>query len=235
MSFNESTARRFADQATLVRELSLHIAADLRAAIATRGVGSLLVSGGKSPLALFDCLRGEALDWQRVEVGLADERWVDAADPSSNEKLVRDHLLQGAAAAARFSGLKNAASTPDLGAADAWTRLGRVARPFDVVVLGMGDDGHTASLFPHSPNLALALDSTAAPGCVGMQSPTAPSARLSLNLSALLDSRRIVLLLLGDAKWRVYETATGAGSAHDMPVRSVLRQQHTPVEVFWAP
>ena len=76
--------------------------------------------------------------------------------------------------------------------------MARVPRPFDVTVLGMGDDGHTASLFPHSPNLHAALDPSAAAGCVGMRAPTEPHARLSLNLAALLDSRQVYILILGD-------------------------------------
>jgi 6-phosphogluconolactonase len=160
---------------------------------------------------------------------------VDPADAGSNEKLVRDVLLRGAAAAARFAGVKNAAASPDLGAVSAWETFARVPRPFDVTVLGMGDDGHTASLFPHSPNLRSALDPSAAAGCVGMWAPTEPHARLSLNLSALLDSRRVYILILGEAKWRTFTTANGPGPLEDMPVRAVLRQDRTPVEVVWAP
>jgi len=170
-----------------------------------------------------------------VCVALADERWVEPTDESSNEKLVRDVLLRGPAAAARFSGLKNAAPSPDLGAVSAWETFARVPRPFDVTVLGLGDDGHTASLFPHSPNLRSALDRSAAAGCVGMRAPTAPQARLSLNLSALLDSRRVLILITGEAKWRTYSAAGEPGPVEDMPVRAVLREQRTPVEVVWAP
>lgn len=231
----EPLISRFPDVDTLARELAARIAENLRTAIAARGTASLIVSGGKSPIKLFANLRTQALDWSRVCVGLADERWVEPSDPASNEKLVRDHLLKDAAAAARFSGLKNAAPTPDLGAVSAWETFARVPRPFDTVILGMGDDGHTASLFPHSPNLARALSPAAAAGCIGMWSPTAPQARLSLNLSALLDSRRIVLLLGGESKWQVYLAASQAGAAEEMPIRTVLRQERTPVDVVWAP
>jgi 6-phosphogluconolactonase len=180
-------------------------------------------------------LRAEDLDWSAVCVALADERWVDPSDPASNEKLVRDVLLQGPAAAARFQGLKNGAPTPDMGAVSAWETFARVPRPFDATVLGMGDDGHTASLFPGSPNLPNALDPAAAAGCVGMRAPAAPRPRLSLNLSALLDSRRIVVLITGDAKWRTYLAACAPGPEQEMPVRAVLRQTRAPVEVMWSP
>jgi 6-phosphogluconolactonase len=228
-------ARQFADLETLSNELAAQIAASLRAAIAARGLASLVVSGGRSPVRLFELLRTEPLEWARVCVALADERWVSPQDDASNERLVRDVLLKDQAAAARFHGLKNGAPTPDLGAVSAWETFARVPRPFDAVVLGMGDDGHTASLFPRSPNLPNALNTAASAGCVGMWSPAAPHSRMSLNLSALLDARRVVVLIAGESKWRTYTTACAPGPALDMPVRAVLRQARTPVDVMWSP
>lgn len=149
--------------------------------------------------------------------------------------MVREALLRDRAGAARFSGLKNPAPSPDVGAAAAWSASAYLRRPVDVTVLGMGDDGHTASLFPGSPRLARALDLEAPEGCIAMRSPSPPHARISLNLSALLDSRRILIFLLGEAKWRAYAAASAAGSVEQMPVRAVLRQARVPVEVVWAP
>jgi 6-phosphogluconolactonase len=224
----------YSDLDTLSSALADKIAAALRAALAERGAASLVVSGGKTPVTLFRMLRAKDLDWGRVSIALADERWVEPSSADSNEHLVRSELLHDKAAAARFIGLKNAAPTPDIGAVSAWETFARVPRPFDAVVLGMGDDGHTASLFPNSPNLARALNPAAAAGCVGMWAPTPPQARLSLNLTALLDARRIVILLNGASKRRTYESASGPGPEAEMPVRAVLRQTRTPVEVMWA-
>jgi 6-phosphogluconolactonase len=232
---SEPAAQRFADLDTLSRDLAAQIAASLATAIGARGLASLVVSGGRSPVKLFENLRSRPLDWGRVCVALADERWVAPEDAASNERLVRDFLLKDLAASARFLGLKNGAPTPDLGAVSAWETFARVPRPFDAVILGMGDDGHTASLFPGSPNLPSALNRSAAAGCIGMWSPVAPHPRLSLNLTALLDSRRIVLLMTGESKWRTYAAACAAGPAEDMPVRAVLRQSRTPVDVMWSP
>ncbi len=231
----EPPAIRYPDLGSLSRRQSESIASDLAAAIAARGLASLVVSGGRSPVKLFECLRAQELDWSRVCVALADERWVDPSDPDSNERLVHDALLKERAAVARFHGLKNAAPTPDRGAVLAWKTFADVPRPFDVAVLGMGDDGHTASLFPGSPSLSAALDETASAGCVGMRAPTPPRERLSLNLAALLDSRRIVILITGEAKWRTYVAASQPGPAQLMPVRAVLRQRRTPVDVVWSP
>jgi 6-phosphogluconolactonase len=173
------TVQRFQNTSELTTHLADTITADLRRAVEARGLASLVVSGGRSPVPLFEKLRVQALDWARICVGLVDERWVEPNDPDSNERLVRENLLKDAAAAARFAGLKNAAPSPDLGAVSAWETYARVPRPFDVTVLGMGDDGHTASLFPSSPNLESALNPTAIAGCVGMRSPTPPQARIS--------------------------------------------------------
>ena len=235
MSSVVTELKRYPSIDTLARDVASGIAANLARGIAERGIASLVVSGGRTPVKLFEQLRLQTIDWSRVCVALADERWVEPTDPGSNEKLVRDVLLKERAVGARFSGLKNTAPSPDLGAVSAWETFARVPRPFDVTVLGMGDDGHTASLFPGSPNLHSALNPAASAGCVGMWAPVAPHPRLSLNLSALLDSRRVLILIEGEAKMRTYTLASAAGDVEQMPVRAVLRQSRVPVEVLWAP
>ena len=154
MTSSPVEVKRYPDAAALAARLAADIAASLSQAVAQRSLASLVVSGGNSPLELFQALSVRPLDWSHVCVALADERWVDPTEAGSNEKLVRDVLLHGAAAAARFAGLKNAAPSPELGAVSAWETFARVPRPFDVTVLGMGDDGHTASLFPALAELA---------------------------------------------------------------------------------
>ena len=235
MMNSEPQVQRYADIDTSSRALALQIAANLGLALGARGLASLVVSGGRSPVRLFEILRTQPLDWGRVCIALADERWVRPEDAASNERLVRDVLLKDRAASARFHGLKNGAPTPDLGAVSAWETFARVPRPFDAVVLGMGDDGHTASLFPGSPNLPSALNASAVAGCVGMRSPVPPHPRLSLNLTALLGSRRIVVLITGESKLRTLAAACAPGPVEDMPVRAVLRQTRTPVDVIWSP
>ncbi len=226
---------RFPDATALAHALAGEVKVDLEEAVDVRGSASLVVSGGTTPKRLFASLSGETLPWDKVWVTLADERWVETADPASNERLVREHLLLNAAAAAHFVGLKNPAPTPEAGADWACRALTRVPHPYDVVMLGMGLDGHTASLFPGSLALARALDPTTAPGCVAINALTAPHARVSLNLSALLDARRIVLHIEGEAKWQVYQRARAAGSLAEMPVRAILQQKEVPVDVYWSP
>jgi len=226
---------RFNDASDLADRLSERIAEGLRAALTVRGAASLIVSGGKTPQALFQRLARAPLDWGQVWIGLADERWVGTGEAASNERFVREHLLVSEAAAARFIGMKNAAADPVLGAASTWNAYKRIPRPFDFVLLGMGDDGHTASLFPGSPALQSALDLHSAPACVAMVAPVDPCSRLSLNLPALTDTREIIIASTGESKWRVFRAACAAGSELEYPVRAILRQDRAPVDFFWAP
>ena len=225
---------RFIDADTLAEALATAIQRVLRIAIAARGRASLVVSGGRTPQRFFNRLAALPLDWRKVVITLADERWVEIDSPSSNEQLVRRELLRDEAANAQFIGLKSH-HVLSVGAQTAWRALADMPRPFDAIVLGMGDDGHTASLFPASPQLADALNSALPPDCVVMLAPVAPQARVSLNLAALLNSRRIVLHLQGAEKWAAYQQARVAGPIELMPVRAVLHQHLVPIEVFWSP
>jgi 6-phosphogluconolactonase len=226
---------RFPDPLALAHALSGEIKVDLEEAIGARGVASLVLSGGRTPVRLLQQLGTEKVDWPKVWITLSDERWVDTSSEDSNERLIRDHLLARLSAPAHFVGLKNPAPTPEAGADWAWRSLSRVQHPYDVVVLGMGHDGHTASLFPGSLALARALDASTPPGCMAVNALTAPHARVTLNLAALLDSRRIVLHIEGEAKWQVYLRARAPGSAAELPVRAILQQREVPVDVYWSP
>jgi 6-phosphogluconolactonase len=232
---SDTREHRFSNAAALTDALAVEIAGALQEGLAAGRGASLVVPGGRSPVALFEKLSGAELDWDDVWVSLTDERWVDATSPSSNEKLVRDHLLRGLAAEANFVGLKSAEPQAQSAAHARWSSVAELPRPFDFMLLGMGDDGHVASLFPDSPGLAAALDPTQPPGCVAMTAPVPPRERISLNLRALLDSRRIAILIVGDAKWATYERACKRGPAVDMPVRALLQQQNIPVSVYWSP
>jgi 6-phosphogluconolactonase len=237
-SGGDNTGRRefrFADRDALAYALADSIANDLRRAMEVRQRASLVVSGGNTPRPLFERLASIALPWSRVWLGLADERWVATNSADSNENLVRQTLLLDQAAQAHFVGLKNAAPTPDLGQEDCATALAALPRPFDVLVLGMGDDGHTASLFPKSPQLTRAVTTGSGLDCIGVDPVTAPHARMSLTLDALLDSRRIILHLAGPSKWDVYWQATEPGPLSDLPVRAIIHQSRVPLDVYWAP
>ncbi len=225
---------RFPDAKALAYALSGELQVDLQEAIAARGMASLAISGGRTPATLFKQLSNEKLDWHKVSVTLVDERWVDTNSEASNEHLVKTTLLQAKAASTKFVGLKNTADTAQAGIEWCWRTLSKLPHPYDAVLLGMGDDGHFASLFPGNPQLHQALALTEAPGCIAMHAPVEPHDRVSLNLSAILDTRRVIVLIQGESKWSVYQRARTTGSVIDLPIRAVLQQQLVPVDVFWS-
>jgi 6-phosphogluconolactonase len=227
--------RQFSSPSEAAAALADAVSASLAAALAARERASLVVSGGRSPIGFFQCLREATIDWSRVVVTLADERWVPPTHPDSNARLVAVHLLQGAAAAARFVPLWNGAPTPAAAIAERTAALAELPRPFDALVLGMGEDGHTASLFPAAAGLAAALDSHGKAQLVAIDPPAAPHPRLSLTLAALLDSRRIHLPLGGAAKHAVYRRAKADCDPLRLPVAAVLCQSGTPVTVYLSP
>lgn len=235
------TEHLFASTAELSQALALDVAQRLQHAIAERGTATLAVSGGKSPVPVFEALRQHALPWAQVTVLLVDERVVPHTHAESNTALVQRHLLQGAAGAARFVPCFD--DRPDLAdlASDnrgleqlvqlANARLHNLPWPLDVVLLGMGEDGHTASLFPAAPGLAHALQS---PHAVSWVRPaTAPHARLTLTLPRLLQARHVALSISGDTKRAVYAQACSAPS-EALPVSLVLHGRTTPVATWLA-
>jgi len=228
------TFHEFANQQILCQNLSQGICAALQKAIAARGRASLVVSGGETPVPLFATLSEISMEWDRVFITLADERWVEVSDKDSNEASVREHLLRNQAKDAHFHGLKNSHASAADGEKECEKQLALLPVPFDIVILGMGSDGHTASLFPGAARLSDALDMGLERHCMAMTPVTAPHDRMTLTLPAMLDSRKIYLHLSGKEKRAVYEKALGGNSIEEMPIRAVLDQDKVPVDVYWA-
>ena len=168
-----------------------------------------------------------------MAVTLADERWVPPGHPDSNETLVRTHLLQGRAASARMVPFWTGEATPEAAVPMAAGALGTLPHPFSEVVLGMGEDGHMASLFPDAVELAEGLETKAA--VLAVHPLHAPHARLSLSLHSLLASRDIALVISGPEKKAILERALQDGPVGELPLRAILRQTTVPVTIFWAP
>lgn len=219
------------DAEQLAQSMAMRVADALREAVASRGQATLVVSGGRSPVPFFEALAQQELPWAQVLVSLADERWVPVNHAGSNEGLVRRHLLQGPAAEARFIGLYQVAGNLERAADLADTAVAELA-PIDVLVLGMGDDGHTASLFPHSPNLHQALQPDCARRVLPMLAPSEPAQRLTLTLPLLASARLPLLAIQGQAKLNTLSAALQPGKIAELPIRAFL---HSPLEIHWCP
>lgn len=230
------TTHSFTDCRIQANALAERIAERLRTALAERGQAVLAVSGGSTPVKLFASLSREKLDWARVQVTLVDERWVPDSDERSNARLVKSLLLQHAASAAPFVPLYTGDATPEAGLATAGARIEALPLPFDAVVLGMGEDGHTASFFPGGDHLAEALDPQGHARVLPMRAPGAGEPRITLSLATLLETRALYLLVSGEKKRDLLADARlGLGAALHYPVRAVLTQQRVPVAVYWCP
>lgn len=230
----DTVFKSFDTPSALELQLAERIATQLQDAVDSRGKASLVVSGGSTPLKLFAALSQKAIDWADVYITLADERWVDTESQDSNERLVRAHLLQNRAASAKFRGLKNMFASPEEGSAMASESLANFPRPFDVVVLGMGNDGHTCSWFPCAPSKELANAFESHDTCVAVNPTSAPHARITLTKTSILNSRQVYLHLVGEQKLSVYRQALESDDVTAMPIRAVLAQRKTPVDVFWS-
>lgn len=223
------------DRRKLADGLAAGIAAVLAGGIATRGHATLAVSGGSTPKLFFDALSRADIDWSRVMVLLVDERLVPADHERSNAKLVTANLLQNKAAAAQFVPYVVDAETPEDCAAASELAFQVPGHRIDAVILGMGIDGHTASFFPQGNRLYKALLLDTKENVLAMEAPGADEPRLTLTLPYLLDARFLALHIEGAEKRAVYNKAMVDEETLMMPVRAVLHQKVTPLNVFWAP
>jgi 6-phosphogluconolactonase len=221
--------------AALAEGLADAVGARLAAAITARGAASIAVSGGSTPKAFFRALSERDLDWPRVTITLVDERFVPPESDRSNHALVAANLIQNKAAGARFVPLYQAAATAEDAAAIASEKAAAIPAPFDVVVLGMGTDGHTASFFPGGTRLAEALDPKTPRGVITMEAEGAGETRLTLTFSSLEDAGYLVLHIEGEGKKEVLARAQASGEEAEMPIRAVLRRAASPLQIYWAP
>lgn len=213
--------RIFETREALAGMLARDVADDLARAIAAKGKAVLVVSGGSTPKLFFEKLSEMDIPWPRVSITLVDERQVPEESERSNARLVRLHLLRNKAAAAKFIplfGNPDAAKVP----------------PFDVAILGMGSDGHTASFFPGGDRLAEALDTSSGQRLIEISAPGAGEPRLTFTLPMLEQAGRLALHIEGAEKKQVLTKALGEGPAEEMPVRALLRSP-APMTLYWCP
>lgn len=221
---------RFDNRDLLMTALTEQISQQLRNSIAENQTASMALSGGRTPIPLFEQLSQQDLNWDKVTTTLVDDRWLAETEDNSNGRLVRQHLLQNQAAAADFIGLYQDGVDAYEAQEACNQRLSALPKQFDCIVLGMGNDGHTASLFPCSDDLATALSSTQ--HCAAVTPTTAPHARMTLTPHRLLQSKQRILLLTGEDKLATLEQALADTHVETMPIRLFLQQ---PLTIYWAP
>lgn len=215
------------------RDIVAHISGCLQGALAARGSAVLCVSGGSTPVPIYNALSEQDLDWANVDIALVDERWVEPDHSASNEKLIRETLLINNAASARLTGMKLAGTHIDAEARlnENYNALGGL---FDVVLLGLGSDGHTASLYPHAKGLSAALDTDKIVAAITANRSEVSGEyveRMTLTGPAIASAKSIILALRGKEKKRVWESALLPGDNHDMPIR--VFNELDSLTVYW--
>lgn len=231
-----------ADKNLLADALADSIIQRLDSSIRQHGGASLVVSGGSTPAPVFSALSSADIDWSAVSVTLADERWVPPGHVDSNESLVRDTLLVDKATAAQFVPLYR----PEIKSSDAVAQitadLQRMVWPLTVVILGMGNDGHTASLFPDAPvdELTFAMSLECKELVAILHPPSVSQTRISLTRSALLHSCHRFLHITGEQKRDVLNSALAGETlpeySHGMaPVVGLLTESPAKTSIYWSP
>ncbi len=232
---SEPHMNAFASGDLLAEALARRVAGTLEAAIERDGAAALAVSGGSTPRAFFLALSQQMLAWDKVTVTLVDERFVPSSHERSNHRLVATLLLQNEAAFAQFVPLYADHVDAPEAARRAAAHLAAMKRPLDVAVLGMGLDGHTASWFPASDQLAAVTDPETAETVLAIEAPGAGEPRLTLTLPVIARSDLCVLHIEGNDKKSVFEEALRPGTVDQLPVRALLRKTGNPLQVYWAP
>ncbi len=226
--------KEFSSSEELAQNLAQSIALVLDNSIKVNGNATLLVSGGNTPKLFFKKLSNINIDWKKVTIGLVDERWTDNETKDSNELLVKENLLINHAKEARFVGL----FVKGISANSAQTICSKIYEKefekIDVLVLGMGTDGHTASLFPDNERLKEAYDLTNENFCISIEPKTAPYERMSLTLRKILEAKNVILHIEGKEKLEVYNSATKAEDIYKYPVSSVLKHTSKKIEVYYS-
>ena len=225
---NEFEQRQLLDEA-----LADNVANILASAVKQKGKASIAVSGGSTPKGFFNALSKKALPWQSITITLADERWVDIDSNDSNTKLVHENLLQNEAVKANFFHLKQGNALTSDTLVDLNIAAKQQLLPLDVLILGMGEDGHTASLFPCSDeiNECLSFDSSA---LLKVVPKTAPHQRITFCFAALAQSENTILHISGSSKKQVLAKAIAGQDVKEMPIRAFLHAADVNTQVYWA-
>ncbi len=224
----------FTECDVLLQRLSDYCATVLRDAVNQHGAAALLVSGGKTPQQLFRVLSCCDLPWQHITIALVDERCVSDKHEKSNARLVQEHLLQNRASQAHFVPMFDASLDAEPALQSCEQRYQQLPAPIALALVGMGNDGHTASWFPGAEQLREAM--TTEKCCLRLHAPRLSASdiphRFTVSLNGLLRAQKIVLLITGNDKKAVYQRALDGDDIGQMPIRALLK--HRPMAVFWS-
>lgn len=218
----------------LAEVLASDVAARLDEEIKNTGAASLVVSGGSTPLPFFKALSDKDISWAKVKITLADERWVPYSSDDSNERFVKENLMVGKAADARFQSLYLDGLDAEAALSKLQTTFNTVLRPYTVVILGMGGDGHTASLFPDTDGLANAMDLTNGDALAVMRPASVSQVRISMTRSALFDTENLIVHITGEQKKQLLSEQL-AQTEPTLPIGQFFKDEPVAVTVYWSP
>ncbi|MBP7997229.1 MAG: 6-phosphogluconolactonase [Thiopseudomonas sp.] len=226
---SQAVLHRFSSQQACNEALAATLSDCLEQALADSNSASLLLPGGSTPKGLLHCLQQRALPWSQVQISATDERWVAADAVQSNTQMLRRALPEAQLLEPRLADSAQASSV-------AWAQALQGRLPFAASLLGMGDDGHVASLFAGMPGLAEGIDFAAQPSALVGLAPDEPRVRLSLNLAMLANTQWLGVLLFGESKGRMLERVlVNDPTTQALPIYHLLWQAPRPVQVYWAP
>lgn len=230
-----------ADQASLAEHLAGEITVIIAQSIRQRGVAVVALSGGSTPKLLFQALANSDIDWSKVVITLVDERWVDESDDLSNGAFLKRYLLNHISSDVRFAPLYFPAETVGESCDQVLQNYCQVTdssidalHHFDIVILGMGNDGHTASFFPDADNIAHLVSDESTEHLLTCSSPSTQVERITWSLPMLLNSQFLALHITGQKKQTVFQQASLVGKATELPIRSVIFQQKNLLNVYHA-
>ena len=226
--------QEFENGAALADALTVEVAGALAHAIRLHGKAALALSGGKTPVRFLEAMSRYRMPWNDVIVTLVDERWVPETNERSNAGLARRHLLKGPLSNIEFVPLYRPVPTPEQAVAEVGKAIADLPLPFAAVVLGMGEDGHTASFYPGGDNLAAANSPDCKAQVMAINAKAAGEPRITLTLPLLLASDEILLHIEGAEKRAAFEKAVAGDDVLEMPVRSLLKSEKL-VKVLWCP
>lgn len=226
---SQAVLHRFSSQQACNEALAATLSDCLEQALADSNSASLLLPGGSTPRGLLRCLQQRSLPWSQVQISATDERWVAADAVQSNTQMLRRALPEAQLLEPRLADSAQASSV-------AWAQALQGRLPFAASLLGMGDDGHVASLFAGMPGLAEGIDFAAQPSALVGLAPDEPRVRLSLNLAMLANTQWLGVLLFGESKGRMLERVLANDpTTQALPIYHLLWQAPRPVQVYWAP